>query len=257
MKGAPSELQPTGRRLGGGKISMTSALTALLLVCASLVQPVPAAAQGAYPDVAAAAEDADGFVATGWSLEHRVDNDLDEDGLQDLVLIVRQDHDPSLADGTSFDVMRRLILIAFRDKETGRYNLVHRETALIPVRESKNVEDYLSAFAPLEPKPGGFAISLERFMSAGGWETELRTFRFEYRKGRFSLVAFESQRTHRASGKTSGISVDYPAGLAVKNSGNIQDDETTETSEKLALPRFYRLEDVGPAFDFNPLPAQD
>lgn len=236
---------------------MTGALTALLLVCASLVQPVPAAAQGAYPNVVEVAENAEEFVATGWSLEHRVDNDLDADGLQDLVLIVREDHDPSLADGTSFDAMRRLILIAFRDKETGRYKLVHRETALIPMRESRNVEDYLSAYAPLEPKPKGFAINLESFMSAGGWETELRAFRFEYREGHFSLVAFESQRTHRASGRTSGISVDYTAGLAVKNSGNIQDDETNEISEKLALSRLYRLEDVGPAFDFNPMPVKD
>ncbi|MEM9471331.1 MAG: hypothetical protein AAGA00_05200 [Pseudomonadota bacterium] len=236
---------------------MTRALTASLLVCASLVQPAAAAAHGAHPNKTATAEIADGFVAAGWSLEHRLDTDLDADGLQDLVLIVRQDHDQSLADRSSFDVMRRSILIAFANKETGRYNLVQRETALIPVRESKNVEDYLSAYAPLEPKPKGFAINLERFMSAGGWETELRTFRFEYRDGRFSLVAFESQRTHRASGKTSGVSIDYTAGLAVKNSGNIQDDETTETLQKLTVSRLYRLEDVGPAFDFNPAPVKD
>ncbi|MEO1160705.1 MAG: hypothetical protein AAFW74_09665, partial [Pseudomonadota bacterium] len=202
------------------KISAT-----LFLCCAVFAQPAFTASKDAYPIAISSAADAEGFVAGGWSLEHRVENDVNADGLNDLVLIVRQHHDQADADEKSFDVMRRQILIAFRDKQSDQYRLVHQDNAFIPVRETANVEDYLSAYKPLEAKPAGFSVNLELFMGAGGWETELRTFQFEYRNGHFALVAFDSQRTNRSSGATTGVRMDYLAGLAVKNSGNIQDDE--------------------------------
>ena len=232
---------------------MKVTLTVLFLVCAGLLQAPSAVAQSAATTIPASAESAEGFIAPGWSLEHRIDNDLDSDGLDDLVLIVRQNHDQASAQDKSFDVMRRRILIAFRHEETSRYRLVQQDTRLIPQRETVNVESYLPADGALEGVPKGFAINLELFMSAGGWETEMRTFRFEYRKGSFVLVAFDSQRTHRASGETTGLRLDFPAGLAVKSSGNIEDDETRVVTEKLNTSRVIRLQDIGPAFDFNPV----
>ncbi|MEO9875618.1 MAG: hypothetical protein ABJM26_17720 [Anderseniella sp.] len=236
---------------------MTSILVALFLVCAVFVQTAPAVSQSAYPVAVSSATNAEGFVAGGWLLEHRINNDLNADGLNDLVLIVRQTREQVGTDGKSFDVMRRLILIAFMDKQSGRYRLVQQENAFIPVRETVNVEDYLSGYNPLKPIPGGFSVDLELFMSAGGWEMELRTFQFEYRNGQFVLVNFDSQRTHRSSGETTGIKVDYLTGLVVKNSGNAQDDEIREASENLAVPRLFNLEDIGPGFDFIPVPAKD
>jgi len=236
---------------------MTNILTALFLGFAIFAQTASVAAQSAYPVAASSAASAEGFVAGGWLLEHRINNDLNADGLNDLVLIVRQDREQAGTDGKSFDVMRRQILIAFRDKRSGRYRLVQQENALIPVRETVNVEDCLSGYNPLKPKPGGFSVDLELFMSAGGWETELRTFQFEHRNGQFVLVNFDSQRTHRSSGETTGIKVDYLTGLVVKNSGNVRDEEIREVSENLALPRLFNLEDIGPGFDFIPVPAND
>lgn len=232
-------------------------LTTLFLVCAIFALPAVAISKSAYPGAVSSAASAEGFVTTGWSLEHRIKTDLNADGLKDLVLIVRQDHEQADADQKSFDIMGRQILIAFRDKRSGQFRLVHQDNAFIPARETGNVEDYLSAYGPLEPKPEGFSVNLELFMGAGGWETELRTFQFQYRNGHFALVNFDSQRTHRGSGKTTGIRIDYLTGLAVKSSGSIQDDEIKESSEKLAVPRLFNLGEIGPAFDFNPVSVKD
>lgn len=236
---------------------MTSILAASFLGFASFAQTTSAASQSLYPAAVSSAASADGFVADGWSLEHRIDNDLNADGLNDLVLIVRRAREQAGSGDRSFDVMRRQILIAFRDKQSGRYRLEHEENALVPVRGSANVEDYLSGHNPLVARSNGFSVNLDLFMGAGGWETEQRAFQFEYRKGRFVLVAFDSLRTNRASGKTTGIKIDYLTGLAVTNSGNIQDDQIKEVSEKLAVQRLFNLEDIGPGFDFNPFPEKD
>ncbi|WP_337660199.1 hypothetical protein [Anderseniella sp. Alg231-50] len=231
--------------------------TILFLCCAVFAQPAFAASGDAVPAAASSAAGAEGFVAAGWSLEHRIATDLNADGLNDLVMIVRQDHEDTDTDEKPFDAMRRQMLIAFRDKQSDQYRLVHQDNALIPARETVNVEDYLPSYKPLETKPAGFSINLELFMSAGGWETELRTFQFEYRNGHVALVAFDSQRTNRSSGKTNGVRIDYLAGLAVKSSGNIQDDPVKEVSERLAVSRLYNLQDIGPAFEFNPFPETD
>lgn len=242
--------------------AMKNQLIGVFLVCASLVQATAAVSQSVDPAVVNSDAGVEGFVADGWSLERQIDNDFNSDGLDDLLLIVRQNHKQkdqlqAEADSKSFDTMRRQILIAFKNKENDQYRLVHRNNVFIPARGTANVEDFLPNHMPLEPKPKGFLINLEWFMSAGGWEMELRSFQFEYRDGHFALVAFDSQRTNRGSGKTTGIKVNYLTGLAVKSSGNIQEDEVKEVTQRITIARLLNLADIGPAFDFDPVAVNE
>ncbi|MGO4610652.1 hypothetical protein AB4142_30435, partial [Variovorax sp. 2RAF20] len=90
-----------------------AALTALPFAATALdVPPVR------YPAVPAHAATAEGFVPAGWTLEYRIEGDLDQDGRADLALVLRQQDPRNIIEHDGFgpspyDSNPRILAIAF------------------------------------------------------------------------------------------------------------------------------------------------
>ncbi|MEA3040957.1 MAG: hypothetical protein QOC65_446 [Sphingomonadales bacterium] len=195
-----------------------------------LLIAVPAAAAGQplelprvrYPDVPAAARDAGGFVPAGWAIVARESGDLNADGRQDLVLLMRM-RDPAnvlpLPAGERtepFDTNPHLLAVAFGERGGG-YRLAASNHRLFP--------------RPIQPFTGEDPLDEETIrIERGGllvWFGYLRgqaSYRFRWQGGAFRLIGYESSGA--SGGCVETISINYLTRRARRTNEPISSDST-------------------------------
>jgi len=210
-----------------------------------------------YPAVPAQAATPEGFAPAGWRIERRIEGDLDGDGLDDLVLILR-DADPRNVlknDGLgppSFDSNPRILVIALR-RPQGGYGLLVADHALIPRDTEPNIEDYLEDAAPPTVRRGVLRLGLHLFANAGGSDMSQIGFSFRHDDGRMRLIGYDNHTVNRMSGETEGVSVDYLSGKVKQTKGRIDRDKVATSWITLPPAPPLTLEQVGDGMDFDPL----
>ncbi|MBM6582859.1 hypothetical protein ILT44_21875 [Microvirga sp. BT689] len=239
-------------------------VSACLACAAAFVLPGNAAAQDVaipevvYPSLPRQAGTAEGFVPPGWTLEVQASGDLNRDGKGDLVLVIRQnDPDNVIQDFEGlgekpFDTNPRILAIAFRDGPSGGYTLQSENHTLIPRRTDPAAADPFDKEISIAVLRDGFQVRLDWFMSAGGWETFSTTYTFRHRTGRFELIGYDRDTTHRASGDTESISINYLTRKVKTVSGHISRD--VDKVRWLTLPQrpAPTINSVGDGLSFRP-----
>jgi hypothetical protein len=246
---------------------IASCLTAFLpcLASAAAILPSPIAAaqdlaipEVVYPSLPRQAETAEGFVPPGWMLEAQASGDLNRDGNADLILVLRQNNPANvIADFEGpgekpFGTNPRILAVAFRDEPSGRFSLQLENHTLIPRRTEPAADDPFDKDIGIAIVRDGFQVRLNWWMSAGGWETFNTTYTFRHKSSRFELIGYDLDTTHRGSGDTRSLSINYLTRKVEKTTGYISRD--TEKVRWQTLPKRPdpTLESIGDGLSFEP-----
>jgi hypothetical protein len=233
-----------------------------ILTCGLLAMSGTAAAQElaisdvTYPKLVRQAGDAADFVPAGWKLEIQRKGDLNADGRDDLLIVLRQDDPNNILkhDGLgedSLDTNPRILAAALSVSKT--FRLAMQNHSLIPRHINPTLEDALGE-GGVSIDRGGILVQLNFFASAGSWETFNATYRLKYHGGRFELIGYDKHSVHRATGEANDISINYLTRTIERGKGSIESDATTVTKAKLKRAPSLTLEKIGDGLDFNPLP---
>lgn len=212
-----------------------------------------------YPAVVEQAADAAGFVPEGWRLEQTSDGDLNGDGRDDLVLVLKMDAAANRIDNTAlgpdvFDTNPRMLVAALAE-DSGGYRRVLADHALIPRPYSPNLDDFLweDEGGGVKVEEGALRVSLHMWASAGTWFTSNTSFTFRYRDGCFRLVGYDQWSRHRAGDVFTTVSANYLARRAWRAEGSISDEgEPERIWLRLKKQPLRCLEDVGDGLEFDP-----
>lgn len=212
-----------------------------------------------YPAIAGEAAEAEGFVPGGWLLERTREGDLDGDGRDDLVLVLKMDAAANRIDNTAlgpavFDTNPRMLVAAFA-QEGGGYRRVLVDHALIPRPYSPTLDDFLweDEGGGVKVEDGALRVSLHMWASAGTWFTSNTDFTFRYRDGCFRLVGYDEWSRHRADEAFTQISANYLTRRAWRATGSISDEGEPERKwVRLPKQALRCMEDVGNGLEFDP-----
>ncbi|TDK37312.1 hypothetical protein E2F50_10575 [Rhizobium deserti] len=204
-----------------------------------------------YPAIPAKVGDRAQLVPPGWTLEVEAKGDLDGDKRPDLALII-QSEKPDIAYSGEPTVGPRMLVIGFASGKG--YDRIITNHRLIPRQESTNVTGYLAESGPLEIKRGRLVVTLNLFMTAGGWNTWTNSFSFVMQKGKLRLVRFESNNWHRRTGETTLTVADYRARTLRITRGSMQNERKKTESSKLTGPARLTLDQIGNGLQFDPAP---
>lgn len=232
------------------------ATAALLAALAS----APASAQdpplppSVHPEISIHAATVQEFVPRGWRLEARADGDLDGDGKADTALVMREANPANvIADATcekAFDTNPRIVA-ALLARPDG-YRLAGKSRDLIPRRDNPCQVDPFSDPGQIAIERGTLRLSLERMMSAGGWDAGMTTFRFRWREGALRLIGFDYSNVQRNTGEMSLLSVNYLTGRAKITTGNVGADRDQVRWTTLRNRRAPILDGIGDGLMFDP-----
>lgn len=232
-----------------------------LSICFLLASLAPAGAyeipEAAYPSLPASAATAEAFVPEGWAIEVEQAGDLNADGRDDLLLVLKgQDpaclmaNEPASPGMDEWDANPRILAVAFA-LASGGYALVLQSDAFLPRHEDPCIDD---PFGGAEITDGSIRIFLHYWANAGSWYTASPAFAFRYLDGRFRLVAYSNYMTKRNTGESWDLRLDYLSGKAELRIGDFSSDEAGETAYERELSRDppAALEDIGPGWECYP-----
>jgi hypothetical protein len=236
---------------GWGLASFLSPI-AFLLPATAAAQELPPVD---YPRLPEAAATEQGFVPKGWRIEARASGDLDGDRKSDSALVLRAT-DPAnvLAESMCeerFDTNPRIVAVLLADR-AGGYRRVGQTHELIPRRDNACQVDPFSDPGQIAIEAGTLRLSLERMMSAGGWDMGTTTFRWRWRGDSVRLIGFDYSNVKRNTGVLTLISINYLTGRVKISTGNIGTDREKVRWTKLHGRRMPTLVDIGDGLMFDP-----
>ena len=211
-----------------------------------------------YPSLPQQAGTAEGFVPPGWMLEVQASGDLNRDGNADLILVLRQNSPANVIESFEgfgekpFDTNPRILAVAFRDGDSGKFSLQFENHTLIPRRTEPAADDPFDKDIGIAMVRDGFQVRLNWWMSAGGWETFNTIYTFRHKAGRFELIGYDRNTTHRGSGDTASLSINYLTRKAKRTTGHISRDVHKVRWQTLPPRPAPTLESIGDGLSFEP-----
>jgi hypothetical protein len=210
-----------------------------------------------YPSLPKEGASAETFVPQGWKLETQKTGDLDKDGKDDLLLLLRMDDARNVLkhEGLGqnpFDTNPRILAVAFAGGTGKPYRLGLENHTLIGRPVDPVLEDPLSELGGISIEREVLKVELHLFSSAGSWATGLTTYRFRHGKSGFELIGFDRSTTGRGDGTQQEVSINYLTGKVKISTGTIESDEEKVEWRKLKKKPLFKIEDIGNGLEFEP-----
>jgi hypothetical protein len=225
-------------------------------ICAASELKIPAAR---YPILPESAVEVTAFVPTGWSLESKSEGDLNTDGIDDVVFVLREDNPANVVenpDGLGSERLNtnpRILGVAFRGNDGTNYRLPLSNRTLIPRHKDPVLDDPFASPGGLELARGSFSLTLYFFASAGGWEMGPTKLTFCFQNDRFELIGLDRSWIHRGTGETTDLSINLSTGRISTTLGNIAEDDPREVQRtSLSSKKRYAIDEITDAFRFDP-----
>jgi hypothetical protein len=240
------------------RLTTCIALLCIGLACgpAAAEPSIPAAAYPALPRHVKTAED---IVPTGWGIESKVAGDLNSDGRDDFVLVLRARDPRNVVDMREqggpehYDTNPRILAVAFANA-AGGYDLALENHTLIMRTTEPSAQDPLDQNGV---QPGGVEIKSQTLKVTLGYfsgNMGHATYTFRYQSGRFALIGYDGIDVDRFKGDMRDISINYVTRRKEVSLGKISDEENKV--RRTALPRrpLLTIEQIGDGLDFDASP---
>ena len=235
---------------------------AAVALAAQLAAGLPATAQpltipeAVYPTLPAAAANAAGFVPAGWRQELQARGDLNEDGIDDMALLLRDQSPANVLDNKGlgprrFDTNPRLLAVAF-GQAGGGYRLVAEDHRLVRRPTYPTQEDPIEGAGDLAIRRGTLVVRMHLFSNAGSYGTAQPSFTLRWQGGRLELIGYDNVQVDRGSGAMETLSVNYSVGRASRITGRIDTDLTQTRHITLQQRPLLALREIGDGIDFDP-----
>jgi hypothetical protein len=236
---------------------------AIVTICLSLcgacglAAAEPAIPAAAYPALAKHAQSVEGFLPMEWRMELKQTGDLNGDGRDDVVMVLRALEERNIIDirgqggPEHFDTNPRILMVAFANA-AGGYDLALENHTLIARTTEPLGQD------PLDPngvQEGGVAIkngTLQVTLGYFGGNMGHLTYTFRFEKGGFKLIGYDSIDVERFKGIASQVSVNYLTRRVKRSVGHISEDTDKVTWTKLPLKPLQTMPQVGDGMEFRP-----
>ncbi|MEE1655050.1 hypothetical protein VB618_02490 [Microvirga sp. CF3062] len=243
--------------------SCLTAIRSCLAAAAILISSIAAAQdltipEVVYPSLPHQAGTAEDFVPPGWMLEAQASGDLNRDSSADLILVLRQNNPANVIEHFEglgekpFNTNPRILAIAFRDGDAGKFTLQFENHILISRRTEPAADDPFDKEIGISIVRDGFQVRLDWFMSAGGWETFNTTYTFRHKADRFELIGYDRNTVHRGSGDITSLSINYLTRKVKKTTGHISRDADKVRWQTLPQMPPLTLESIGDGLSFKP-----
>lgn len=208
-----------------------------------------------YPSLPQDGASAEAFVPKGWKLEKQQSGDLNKDGQDDLLLLLRMDDRKNILknDGLGqdpFDTNPRILAVAFGNGKS--FTLGLENHTLIARTEDPVMDDPVGESGGVAIERGTLKVSLYSFASAGSWSAGSSTFRFRLGKRGFELIGYDSSSTQRNTGEVEQVSINYLTGKVQISTGTIEDDKLKDKWRKIPRKKLLLLEEIGDGLAFDP-----
>lgn len=227
---------------------------AIYFFCSMVLTGIPAFTyeipEVVYPNLPEAAPSTEAFVPAGWGIEVLDEGDLNHDGLDDLLLVLKEEdpaniltNEPMSPGVDEWDANPRILAIAFAQAEGG-YTLVLQNNDFLPRHEDPCIDDPLGG---AEIDEGTIQIMFHFWANAGSWYTSSTKYTFKYLEESFHLVAYANFTYKRNTGQSWDIELDYVLGTGeITLGGHSIDDEEEEKTYVKELPAepFLTLEAI-------------
>ena len=214
--------------------------THLVAMLVALAMPL-AGQTGSLPRLASSPEQ---FVPPGWTLEKKHLADLNGDGLQDALLLMKVPQ----TGGTP----PRILAVALRRKGPAtEFELAELNEKLIPNSPDDRMEDPM-ADGEITAKRGAFSVKLSLLAGAGSARTATMRYGFRYQNGCFRLIGYDRFETDRATLDTLDLSINFLTGDVVRRKGNAEANTATKQREKLRTNPRRCFRDLNSAATFTP-----
>lgn len=208
-----------------------------------------------YPSLPPDGASAEAFVPKGWKLEKQQSGDLNKDGQDDLLLLLRMDDRKNILKNEGlgqdpFDTNPRILAVAFGNGRS--FTLGLENHTLIARTEDPVMDDPVGEAGGVAIERGTLKVSLYSFASAGSWSAGSSTFRFRHGKRGFELIGYDSSSTQRNTGEVEQVSINYLTGKVQISTGTISDDKLKDKWRKIPKKKLLLLEEIGDGLAFDP-----
>jgi len=237
---------------------MRFAVATLSLLCAcGFAAAEPAIPPVSYPALVKHAGSIEGFLPMEWRMELKQSGDLNGDGRDDVVLVLRALDPLNIIDmrgqggPENYDTNPRILMAAFANA-AGGYDLTLENHTLIARTTEPSAQD------PLDPdgvQAGGVEIkrgALQVTLGYFGGNMGHMTYTFRFAKGRFGLIGYDSVDVERMSGKMEKVSVNYSTRRMKHSVRKISDDAERVIWTNLPAKPLPTIEQVGDGLEFRP-----
>ena len=168
-------------------------------------------------------------VPNGWDIQSAT-GDLNKDGIEDFVLIVRPNdpaHIKTRDDGFEYN-FNPLFLAVYFGSPSGVYKRfkVWHDTVSGREDEYTDITNELS----ITPK-GAIDISVSSWSSMGTAATGGSTYRYRFQSGDFYLIGEESSWLNRMTGEGESASINYLTGQKEITTGNMMEEKDLKTKK--------------------------
>lgn len=211
-----------------------------------------------YPILPRQGLSAQDFVPSGWKLETQKAGDLDKDGKDDLLLLLRMDDAKNIVKNESlgqnpFDTNPRILAVAFGSGTAKPYRLMLENHALIARPSDPVLDDVLAETGGVAMERGTIKVALHLFSSAGSWTMGTTTYSFRHGKRGFELIGFDRSTVDRGDGSIKDVSINYLTRKIKVSTGTIEDDQDKVKWRTLPKKPLLKIEDIGDGLAFEPL----
>ena len=168
-------------------------------------------------------------VPNGWDIQSAT-GDLNKDGIEDFVLIVRPNdpaHIKTRDDGFEYNFNPLFLAVCF-GSPSGVYKRfkVWHDTVSGREDEYTDITNELS----ITPK-GAIDISVSSWSSMGTAATGGSTYRYRFQSGDFYLIGEESSWLNRMTGEGESASINYLTGQKEITTGNMMEEKDLKTKK--------------------------
>lgn len=232
--------------------------TICLLLCGAcgFAAAEPVIPPASYLALVKHAKSAEGFVPNEWRIEIQKPGDLNGDGRDDVVLVLRALDERNVVDmrgqggPAHYDTNPRILMVAFANA-AGGYDLALENHTLIARTTEPSAQD------PLDPngvQEGGVEIkkgALQVTLGYFGGDMGHLTYTFRFQSGRFALIGYDSINVERSQGIIRSVSINYATRRMSRSVGSISDDKDKVIWTKLPAKPLLTMQQVGDGLDFK------